>query len=235
MSHSKPLISLNNVYRSFYSGKEKITALKETTLHINAGDFVAIIGPSGSGKSTLLTIMGGLQQPSGGEVLLNGQKFSATSERERVKLRLKNIGFVLQSSNLVPFLTIEEQFRFVDKIMKRPFQKTKMKKLLEELKIFDTTRLYPSDLSGGELQRAAIARAIYPEPNLILADEPTASLDSEKAFALVKMLATETKTLNKATVMVTHDERLIQYCDYVYRMKDGALTKIAGKSTVRNY
>lgn len=224
------LVELKNVYRNFKSGNETINALHKTNLSIKAGEFIAIIGPSGSGKSTLLTIMGGLQAPSGGEILLDGNKFSKASEKERVKLRLENIGFVLQTSNLIPFLTIEEQFRFVDKVLKRKFQEEKMKKLLEQLKIYDLRKKYPSNLSGGELQRAAIARALYPEPSLILADEPTASLDTEKAFDLVKMLAKETKTLKKATVMVTHDERLVKYCDKVYQMKDGVLRDITKKS-----
>ena len=226
MSQPKVLVELKQVSRSFKSGKESINALHPTDLKINAGEFIAIIGPSGSGKSTLLTIMGGLQSPSSGEVLLNGQDFSAASEKQRVKLRLKNIGFVLQTSNLVPFLNIEDQFKFVDKVLKRKFQQKKMHKLLKELGIYDLRNQFPSDLSGGELQRAAIARALYPEPSLVLADEPTASLDTQKAFALVEMLARETKSLKKATVMVTHDERLIKYCDKVYQMKDGILKDI---------
>jgi putative ABC transport system ATP-binding protein len=214
------------VYRNFKSGKETIHALSETSLKIYPGDFIAIIGPSGSGKSTLLTIMGGLQSPSGGEVLLNGKRFSSASKKERVSQRMRNIGFILQTSNLIPFLTIEDQFRFVDRVLGRDFQAKKMENLLKRLRIYDLIKQYPSDLSGGELQRAAIARALYPGPSLVLADEPTASLDTEKAFDLVKMLSEETKSLKKATVMVTHDERLIQYCDRIYQIEDGILRDV---------
>lgn len=225
----KPFVELSGVYRNFKSGKETIHALSEVNFTIEPGEFVAIIGPSGSGKSTLLTIMGGLLTPSGGEVRLRGKKFSAASEKERVRQRLHHVGFVLQTSNLVPYLSIEDQFRFVDRVLRRPFQADKMKKLLEQLKIYDLRKQYPSDLSGGELQRAAVARALYPEPSLILTDEPTASLDTQKAFELVELLAHQTKTLKKATVMVTHDERLIKYCDKVYQMKDGVLTDITAQ------
>lgn len=226
--NTKPLVELRGVYKNFKSGKETISALSEVNLKIYPGDFIAIIGPSGSGKSTLLTIMGGLLSPSGGEVRLLGKKFSAASDKVRVRQRLHHIGFVLQTSNLVPFLKIEDQFKFVDKVLKREFKTKKMKQLLEQLHIYDLRQQYPSDLSGGELQRAAIARALYPEPSLILADEPTASLDTQKAFDLVEMLARETKELNKATVMVTH-ERLIRYCDRVLQIKDGILTDVTKK------
>lgn len=219
------LIELVDVTRTFGEGHTKVEALKKTNFSVEAGEFAAIIGPSGSGKSTLLTIIGGLQTPSEGKVLINNHKFSEVSEKERAALRFKEIGFILQASNLVPFLTVEDQLRLVNKVNKTKMDTIKSDALLDELGIKDLKKKYPSDLSGGERQRAAIARAIYHGPSVILADEPTASLDSEKAFEVVNILARETKAQNKATIMVTHDERLIDHCDSVYVMKDGILTK----------
>ncbi|MGB7461217.1 MAG: ABC transporter ATP-binding protein [Carnobacterium jeotgali] len=218
------LIELDNVSRSFGEGHKRIEALKNTTFSVEEGEFVAIIGPSGSGKSTLLTIIGGLQKPSNGTVEINEKPFSDVSEKERAALRFKEIGFILQASNLVPFLTVKDQLNLVNKVEKSKVKKEKQKELLEELGIYDLRDKYPSDLSGGERQRVAIARALYHEPSVILADEPTASLDSEKAFEVVDILARETKSKKKATIMVTHDERLISQCDKVYVMKDGVLT-----------
>ena len=218
------LIELKNVSRTFGEGHTKVEALKETNFFVEAGEFVAIIGPSGSGKSTLLTIIGGLQQPSKGTVLIKEHSFSEEKEKERAALRFKEIGFILQASNLVPFLSVSDQLRLVNKVQHQKMNSEKMDVLLEELGIDKLKSKYPSDLSGGERQRVAIARALYNDPSVILADEPTASLDSEKAFEVVEILARETKDKQKATIMVTHDERLIERCDKVYEMKDGVLS-----------
>lgn len=218
------LIELKNVTRTFGEGRKRIDALKETNFSVEAGEFVAIIGPSGSGKSTLLTIIGGLQTPTDGIVEINEKPFSEVNEKKRAALRFEEIGFILQASNLVPFLTVIDQLNLVNKVEKSKVNKEKQEELLEELGIFDLKDKYPSDLSGGERQRVAIARAMYHEPSVILADEPTASLDSERAFEVVDILARETKSKKKATIMVTHDERLIDKCDKVYVMKDGVLS-----------
>lgn len=219
------LIELQGVTKKFNDGNKEILALKETNFSVKSGEFVAIIGPSGSGKSTFLTIIGGLQTPTDGKVLIREQKFSEVGIKERSKMRFEEIGFILQASNLVPFLTVENQMRLVNKVEKTKYEKDKAEKLFEELGITKLRNKYPSDLSGGERQRVAIARALYHDPSVILADEPTASLDTEKAFEVVEILARETKSKNKATIMVTHDERLIDYCDKVYVMKDGVLTQ----------
>ena len=219
----KKAIEVKNLSKIFDDGRKKITALKETNLSVEEGEFVAIIGPSGSGKSTLLTIIGGLQAPSDGEVLINNNKFSEENDKKRTELRFKEIGFILQASNLIPFLTVEDQLRFVNKIEKKAFQKERVDSLLEQLGITDLRDKYPSELSGGERQRVAIARALFHDPSVILADEPTASLDSNRAFEVVEILAKQTKEQKKATIMVTHDERLIKYCDKVYYMEDGKL------------
>lgn len=224
------LIEAKNINKTFQDGSKEITALKDTSFSVNAGEFVAIVGPSGSGKSTLLTILGGLQKPSEGEVIIDEDEFSDVSDKERTQLRFDKIGFILQASNLVPFLKVEDQLRLVNKVEGEKYDQETADALLEALNIDDLRDKYPSDLSGGERQRVAIARALFHNPPVILADEPTASLDTERAIEVVEILARETKDKEKATIMVTHDERLIGYCDKVYSMEDGVLTLNEEKS-----
>ena len=215
-----------NVTRSYQDGNKEIEALKETNFKIEEGQFIAIIGPSGSGKSTFLTLAGGLQTPSKGQIIINGKGYTNLSEKERAKLRFNDIGFVLQASNLVPFLTAKQQLELVDRINKKKRQTLQdQKSLFKELGIDHLENKLPKDLSGGERQRLAIARALYNNPAIILADEPTASLDSDRAFEVVDLLSKECKEKNKSIIMVTHDNRMIEKCDHVYRMKDGILTK----------
>ena len=215
-----------NVTKSYQDGNKEIEALKETNFKIEEGQFIAIIGPSGSGKSTFLTLAGGLQTPSKGQIIINGKDYTNLSEKERSKLRFNDIGFVLQASNLVPFLTAKQQLELVDRINKQKKQTLQdQKSLFKELGIDHLENKLPKDLSGGERQRLAIARALYNNPAIILADEPTASLDSDRAFEVVELLSKECKEKNKSIIMVTHDNRMIEKCDHVYRMKDGILTK----------
>lgn len=215
-----------NVTKSYQDGNKEIEALKETNFKIEEGRFIAIIGPSGSGKSTFLTLAGGLQTPSKGQIIINGKDYTNLSEKERSKLRFNDIGFVLQASNLVPFLTAKQQLELVDRINKQKRQKLQdQKSLFKELGIDHLENKLPKDLSGGERQRLAIARALYNNPAIILADEPTASLDSDRAFEVVDLLLKECKEKNKSIIMVTHDNRMIEKCDHVYRMKDGILIK----------
>ena len=220
------VLEFKNVTRSYQDGNKEIEALKETNFKIEAGQFIAIIGPSGSGKSTFLTLAGGLQTPSKGQIIINGKDYTNLSEKERAKLRFNDIGFVLQASNLVPFLTAKQQLELVDRINKQKRQTLQdQESLFKELGIDHLENKLPKDLSGGERQRLAIARALYNNPAIILADEPTASLDSDRAFEVVDLLSKECKEKNKSIIMVTHDNRMIEKCDHVYRMKDGILTK----------
>lgn len=218
-------IEFLTVDKQFLDGDTTIEALKPTNFSVEKGQFVAVIGPSGSGKSTFLTLAGGLQTPTNGEVKINDEAFSQESEKQRSKIRFAEIGFILQASNLVPFLTVEKQLYLVDKVQKAKANVDKVSELLTQLGIEHLKKKYPDEISGGERQRVAIARALYNDPSIILADEPTASLDSDRAFEVVKILAKETKEKNKATIMVTHDQRLIDYCDEVFIMKDGVLEK----------
>ena len=220
------VLEFKSVTKSYQDGNKEIEALKETNFKIEEGQFIAIIGPSGSGKSTFLTLAGGLQTPSKGQIIINGKDYTNLSEKERSKLRFNDIGFVLQASNLVPFLTAKQQLELVDRINKQKRQTLQdQKSLFKELGIDHLENKLPKDLSGGERQRLAIARALYNNPAIILADEPTASLDSDRAFEVVDLLSKECKEKNKSIIMVTHDIRMIEKCDHVYRMKDGILTK----------
>ena len=220
------VLEFKNVTKSYQDGNNEIEALKETNFKIEEGQFIALIGPSGSGKSTFLTLAGGLQTPSKGQIIINGKDYTNLSEKERAKLRFNDIGFVLQASNIVPFLTAKQQLELVDRINKNNKQTIQDKhSLFKELGIEHLENKLPKDLSGGERQRLAIARALYNDPAIILADEPTASLDSERAFEVVDLLSKECREKNKSIIMVTHDNRMIEKCDYVYRMKDGILTK----------
>ena len=220
------VLEFKSVTKSYQDGNKEIEALKETNFKIEEGQFIAIIGPSGSGKSTFLTLAGGLQTPSKGQIIINGKDYTNLSEKERAKLRFNDIGFVLQASNLVPFLTAKQQLELVDRINKKRKQTLQdQKSLFKELGIDYLENKLPKDLSGGERQRLAIARALYNNPAIILADEPTASLDSDRAFEVVDLLLKECKEKNKSIIMVTHDNRMIEKCDHVYRMKDGILTK----------
>ena len=220
------VLEFKNVTKSYQDGNKEIEALKETNFKIEEGQFIAIIGPSGSGKSTFLTLAGGLQTPSKGQIIINGKDYTNLSEKERSKLRFNDIGFVLQASNLVPFLTAKQQLELVDRINKQKKQTLQdQNSLFKELGIDHLENKLPKDLSGGERQRLAIARALYNNPAIILADEPTASLDSDRAFEVVDLLSKEGREKNKSIIMVTHDNRMIEKCDHVYRMKDGILTK----------
>ena len=218
---------LKNVTKSFKEGSTTVDALKNVSLTVAPGDFIAIIGPSGSGKSTLLSIAGALLQPTTGEILVNGTDIGNMKEKELSSFRLTDIGFILQTSNLIPYLNVLDQLLLVRKMKGKVTNNEKQfaKELLNDLGLGDKLTKFPNELSGGERQRVAIARAFVNDSNIILADEPTASLDSNRAFEVVKQIRKEVKDRNKAAVMVTHDERMLEFCDKVYRMEDGILTE----------
>lgn len=217
------VLEMKNIYKKYGEKHTEVIALKELSFAVQPGEFVAVIGPSGSGKSTFLTIAAGLQAPTSGEVIVGGQSLNKLTKKQRLAQRFQKIGFILQSSNLVPFLTVEDQFHLIEKVDKSRKNSELKEQLLETLGLKELRNSYPRDLSGGERQRVAIACALYHEPDVILADEPTASLDTEKAFDVVQLLAKEAKEKDKGIIMVTHDERLLKYCDRVVRIRDGEL------------
>lgn len=220
------VLELNHINKSFGTDDNQVVVLHDLSFTVNAGELVAVIGPSGSGKSTFLTVAAGLQDPTTGEVKIGNKNIANLNKKERLAMRFKDVGFILQSANLVPFLTVLDQFKLIEKVDKSKKDVEKRQGLLETLDIAELQHKYPRDLSGGEKQRVAIACALYHEPAIILADEPTASLDTERAFEVVELLAREAKDKNKGIVMVTHDERLLTYCDRVVRINDGSLTEV---------
>ena len=218
---------LDKVTKSFKEGDSTAQALHEVSLTVEPGEFIAIIGPSGSGKSTLLSIAGALLQPTSGSVLVNNTDIAKLKEKDLSSFRLTGVGFILQTSNLIPYLNVLDQLLLVLKMAGKVTEQNKAfaKQLLTELGLGEKLGKFPNELSGGERQRVAIARAFVNNSDIILADEPTASLDSNRAFEVVKLIRKEVKERNKAAIMVTHDERMLEFCDKVYRMEDGVLTQ----------
>lgn len=197
------MLEFKQVSKSFRDGNQMIQAVKPTDLKIIQGELIAIVGPSGSGKSTFLTMAGALQRPTSGNIYINNKNISILSEKQLSQIRINEIGFILQSTNLVPFLTIEQQFKLLGKYKKDTLSEDEYQKLVKQLNLSDITNQLPNQISGGQKQRVAIAKAIYTNPSIILADEPTASLDTNNAMAVMKILQKQTKERNKTCVIVT--------------------------------
>lgn len=220
------VIELKDVNKVYGKGEAKVTALKDINFQANKGEVVLIMGPSGAGKSTFLTIAGSLQKPTSGEILINGRDISNFSAKQSGELRLNKIGFVLQAYNLVPFLTVKEQFTLIDKVKKQNnLSQDKLQGLLKQLGIEKLVNKYPNELSGGQQQRVAIATALYANPDILLADEPTASLDTQNVEEVGQLFKDLAKKRDKAVILVTHDPRLEKYADHIYEMMDGLMTK----------
>lgn len=218
-------IELRNVEKYYGQGIARVHVLSDVNFKAELGKLNLVIGPSGSGKSTFLTIAGGLQQPSEGQVLIDGQEISALSGKQRDRLRLDKIGFVLQSYNLLPYLTVGDQFALVDRMRHGNLSKGELRDLLKDLEIEKLIHKYPGELSGGQNQRVAIARALYTDPQIILADEPTAALDSDRVKVVGQLFSDLAVKHNKAVVVVTHDLRLREFADQVYTIVDGQMAK----------
>ncbi|WP_086428695.1 ABC transporter ATP-binding protein [Staphylococcus cornubiensis] len=221
------MLKFHNVTKSFQDGQQVIEAVKPTTLQFEKGELIAIVGPSGSGKSTFLTMAGALQTPTSGDITIGKQKITHLSQKALARVRMQQIGFILQTSNLVPFLTVKQQFQLLEKRKKGVLDKQDFETLIKQLGLENVMHQLPSEISGGQKQRVAIAKAIYTNPDIILADEPTAALDTDNAMAVMEILKNQSKSRNKMCMIVTHDERLTAYCDKVFEMKDGVLTEKA--------
>lgn len=219
------LLKLDKVSKVYGEGDTEVTALHPISLDVRAGEFIGIVGPSGSGKSTLLSIAGALLSPSKGDIYIREQNITQLSEKEMTDIRLRKIGFIFQFANLVPYLNVKEQLLYIAKLKKESKQESEKRAdhLLAAFGLGERKNHYPNQLSGGEKQRVAIARAFMNNPDLILADEPTASLDSKRAREVVEMMKREVKESQKAAIMITHDERMLDVCDRILTLRDGKL------------
>ena len=221
------VFTMDEVRKTFKNGEVEEEILKGINLSLKEGEITALVGASGSGKSTLLTIAAGLQPATDGQVLFEEQNLTRMSPEQIRKLRASKFGFVFQFAHLVPFLTVEEQLLLMldvaESSLKKNEQKYEVNRLLELVGMEHRKTAYPSSLSGGEKQRVAIARAIIHQPKVVFADEPTASLDSQRSKEIMLLLRTLTKTLNITTLLVTHDEEMLAYTDRIIKMSDGVV------------
>ena len=218
-------IQIRAVTKNYQEGHTTTPALAGVDLTVNRGEMVLMMGPSGSGKTTLLSIMGCILRPTAGQVFLEGNEVTAMSERELPAVRLKHIGFVFQGFNLFPTLTAGENVELALRLKghKRHAAKEEAQRLLDLVGIGEKYRSYTADISGGQKQRVAIARAVAGSPEVILADEPTAALDSHTGRNIVELMASLAHTENRAVVIVTHDSRLAEFADRVIQVEDGLI------------
>lgn len=228
---STTALEVKNVIKTFSSDSGPVNAVDDVSFEVHSGEFVALVGPSGSGKTTMLSILAALLTPTSGQVLIDGMDLSQMSDKERVTLRREKIGFTFQSNNLIPFLNAKENVEFMLRLNNRLDHtgRIRSEELLARLGLEQRLRNLPSQMSGGQQQRVAIARALIHNPTVVLADEPTASLDTERAFQVVKTFAALIHENQRAGIMVTHDLRMCQFVDRVLQMRDGKLVAIIDK------
>lgn len=213
-------IELKNVTRVYQSGDHILKALDDIHLKLEEGKFVVVLGPSGAGKSTLLNLLGGLDSPTSGEILVEGKNIATLTENELAEYRAEKVGFVFQFYNLVPTLTVHENVALVKEICKNPLSATKM---LQEVGLADHLKNFPAELSGGEQQRVSIARALAKNPKILLCDEPTGALDSETGVLVLKLLLKMAKQYGKTIIIVTHNQNIAKMADVVIHVKNGKI------------
>jgi len=221
-------LETRSVIKTYQSDSGVIQAVDDVSLQVAAGEFVALVGPSGSGKTTMLSILAALLQPTSGQILLDGQDLAKMDDRERVLLRREKIGFTFQANNLVPYLSAVENVELMLRLNNRLDKtgKLRARELLARLGLGERMHNLPGQMSGGQQQRVAIARALIHNPSLVLADEPTASLDAERAYQVVETFAGLIHEQKRAGIMVTHDLRMCEFVDRVLQMRDGKLVRI---------
>ena len=225
---NKYILETKNATKIYDSSGMVVRAVDDVSLHIKAGEFVGLVGPSGSGKTTMLAMLATLLRESEGNLIIDGQDLGEMSDKERTKFRRERIGFTFQSNNLVPYLTALENVELMLRLNKKSGKKSRelAKALLTRLGLEDRLNSLPSQLSGGQQQRVAIARSLIHDPSVVLADEPTASLDTERANQVVGIFADLIHEGNRAGIMVTHDLRMCKYVDKVVQMVDGKIAHI---------
>ena len=221
-------LEVRDLVKTFDLDGATISAVDHVSFQVKSGEFVALVGPSGSGKTTMLSILAALLTPTSGQVLIDGSDLAQMNESKRVKLRREKIGFTFQSNNLIPFLTARENVEFMlrlnDKLNKAG--RVRSEELLARLGLEERLHSLPAQMSGGQQQRVAIARALIHQPSVVLADEPTASLDTERAFQVVETFAHLIHENQRAGIMVTHDLRMCVHVDRVLQMRDGRLVRV---------
>ena len=218
------LIEVKNLCKVYGSGETKVEALKNINLNIEQGEFVAIVGPSGSGKSTLLHLLGGVDKPSSGEVIIKGESIYKLKEKELSILRRRKLGFVFQFFNLIPVLTSEENIEMPVLLDGNKIDKKYMNELLKLLGLEERRNHHPSELSGGQQQRVSIGRALANKPSIILADEPTGNLDSKNSKEVLELLKYCAKKYNQTLILITHDVNIAKSADRVVTIEDGQIT-----------
>lgn len=221
-------LEVKDLVKTFSLDGTTIQAVDHVSFQVRSGEFVALVGPSGSGKTTMLSILAALLSPTTGQVLIDGQDLSRMNEKRRVKLRREKIGFTFQANNLIPFLTARENVELMLRLNGRADKagRGRTEEILSRLGLSERLHNLPAQLSGGQQQRVAIARALIHNPTVVLADEPTASLDTERAYQVVETFANLIHENNRAGIIVTHDLRMCQYVDRVLQMQDGKLVRI---------
>jgi putative ABC transport system ATP-binding protein len=222
------IVSLKDVQKIYPLGKTEVHAVKGVSFDIARGDFISIAGPSGSGKSTILNMIGCIDIPTAGSVELNGQITSGLTDREITELRHKFVGFIFQSFNLIPVLNVYENIEFPLLLGKKatdPKQRREWTEyLIEEVGLTDWAKHRPNELSGGQRQRVAIARSLATKPELVLADEPTANLDSETSEAIIGLMKKINKEMNTTFIFSTHDPTIMELAEHIIKLKDGLIS-----------
>lgn len=217
------MLEASHLKKIYETGSGKVYALDDVSFSVETGEFVAILGPSGCGKSTLLHILGGVDEPTEGEVCLDGNEYTKLLEKEKDALRRQKIGMIYQAYNLVPVLNVEENIVLPVQLDGRNVDQEKLNSLLKLLDLEEERTHLPNQLSGGQQQRTAIARAVYQDPNIILADEPTGNLDQKNTEEIVKSFQKMNHQFGLTIIMVTHDEAIARQCDRTLYMKDGKI------------
>lgn len=218
------VLQVKSVEKVYGSKETMVRALKGVSFQAAQGEFIAIVGSSGSGKSTLLNLIGGLDVPTGGEIVIRGRNIAALSRKELTVFRRRNIGFVFQNYSLMPVLNVYDNAALpVTFDRGKHVDHAYIRDLLVELGLWEKRKSYPSELSGGQQQRAALARALANKPAVILADEPTGNLDSRTAVEVMGLLKNSCQKYNQTILMVTHNEALAQTCDRILHIEDGVL------------
>lgn len=214
------IAELKNVSRVYKSGDHELKALDDVSISLEEGKFIVILGPSGAGKSTLLNILGGLDSPTAGTIIVNGKDISKLNSDELAQYRAETVGFVFQFYNLIPTLTVKENVELVKEISPAAFPAEKM---IEEVGLIDHLNNFPAELSGGEQQRVSIARALAKNPKILLCDEPTGALDSATGVLVLKLLLKMAREYGKTIIVVTHNQNIAKMADVVIRVKNGKI------------